>query len=379
MSRHAARLIGIAAVELALGSPAVYAGLLDVVPPAQRPADNGGGFLFLTLVIFALVGALIMWHRPSHTIGWVYAATGLLLSLAGPLTLYATIVKQLGDALPGAGIAGPASAVAYLTGFFLPMTYGLLLFPDGRLPSPRWRPVAWAIPVVFLALFTGAAQGNVGPAQTVGSFGIIAVTLASFASLFRRFRRSSGTERQQLKWAISAIGLLVAAAVIALLIALLGINDDLHISAGMLFFALTFYPLSVGIAILRYRLYDIDVLINRTLVYGATTAAIAATFFFGILALTQVLRPLTSGSELAIAASTLFSFALFQPVRRRVQKAVDRRFDRSRYDAARTLDAFADLLRDEVDLNAVRAHLLGSVQQTMAPSHASLWLRERAR
>jgi hypothetical protein len=136
-------------------------------------------------------------------------------------------------------------------------------------------------------------------------------------------------------------------------------------------------PIAVAIAIFRYRLYDIDVLINRTVVYGATSAAIAATFFLGIVALQAVLRPLTSGSELAIAASTLVSFALFQPIRRRVQDGVNRRFDRSRYDAVRTLDTFADDLRDEVDLDALRSELIGAVSRTMSPAHASLWLRER--
>jgi hypothetical protein len=138
-------------------------------------------------------------------------------------------------------------------------------------------------------------------------------------------------------------------------------------------------PVAIGIAILRYRLYDIDVLIKRTVVYGATSAAIALTLFAGVVALQAVLRPLTTGSELAVAASTLASFALFQPVRRRLQNAVDRRFDRSRYDAAHTLDAFADQLRDEVNLDELRADLLGAVRLTTAPAHASLWLRERAR
>jgi hypothetical protein len=141
--------------------------------------------------------------------------------------------------------------------------------------------------------------------------------------------------------------------------------------------AIDLIPISVAIAILRYRLYDIDLLIKRTLVYGATTAAIGVSFFVGLVALQAGLRPLTSGSEVAVAASTLFSFALFQPIRRRVQDAVNRRFDRARYNAARTVDSFAD--RDEVDLIELRADLLGEVQLTMAPAHVSLWLRERPR
>jgi hypothetical protein len=150
-------------------------------------------------------------------------------------------------------------------------------------------------------------------------------------------------------------------------------------SFGVVYVSLASVPVWLAIAILRHRLYDIDLLIKRTVVYGATTAAIGATFFLGLVALQSVLRPITNGSDLAVAAATLVSFALFQPLRRVVQNAVDRRFDRSRYDAARTLDLFADRLRDEVDLDALRSHLIGSVQQTMAPTHTSLWLREVAR
>jgi hypothetical protein len=143
--------------------------------------------------------------------------------------------------------------------------------------------------------------------------------------------------------------------------------------------AIDLIPISVAIAILRYRLYDIDLLIKRTLVYGATSAAIAVTFFLGLIALQRALTPLTSGSELSVAAATLLSFALFQPIRRRVQATVDRRFDRTRFDAAHTLDRFADDLRDEVDLDALRSELLGAVGRTMSPTHASLWLRNSHR
>jgi branched-subunit amino acid ABC-type transport system permease component len=148
---------------------------------------------------------------------------------------------------------------------------------------------------------------------------------------------------------------------------------------GQFFFigSMQIVPFAVAVAVLRYRLYDIDVLINRALVYGATTAAIAAAFFAGIVVSQAVLRPITGGSELAVAASTLLCFALIQPVRRRVQSAVDRRFYRSRYDAARTLDRFTEELAGEVDLSAVRMSLLAAISDTLQPSHASVWLRER--
>jgi hypothetical protein len=191
----------------------------------------------------------------------------------------------------------------------------------------------------------------------------------------RRSARAQSVERQQFKWFLA--GVLLALAVVAVGGVLFFVDADVAkfvISNGA-----AAIPVAVGIAILRHRLYDIDLLIKRTLVYGATSVAIAACFFIGIVALQALLRPLTAGSEIAIAGSTLVSFALFQPVRRRVQQVVNRRFDRSRYDAARTLDAFADQLRDEVDLAVLRADLLGVVRETVAPVHASLWLRERAR
>jgi len=375
VSARLARPLGIAAVGVTLGALAMYPVLLDAVPSAQQPPESGGNFLFPAIVIFALVGALILWHRPRHGIGWIYVATGVLFGLSAPLTLWAGFATTAGEGVPGVTIASFAAGIAYITGLVLPITYGLLLFPDGRLPSSRWRPVAWAVPAVFVLMVIGARGG---PAALVGSLGMLTLGLASFASLFRRFRRSGRTERQQLKWAISAIGLLVAAIAVVILVAVFEINDQ-HVSVALAFFALAFYPLSVGIAILRYRLYDIDVLINRTLVYGATTATLVATYALGVLAAHALLRPFTQGSELSVAASTLVVAALIQPVRRRIQSAVDRRFYRSRYDAARTVDTFALRLRDEVDLDALRAQLVIVARDTMQPAHASVWLRERPR
>jgi len=375
VSARLARPLGIAAVAVTLGALAMYPVLLDAVPSAQQPPESGGNFLFPAIVIFALVGALILWHRPRHGIGWIYVATGVLFGLSAPLTLWAGFAMTAGEGVPGVTIASFAAGIAYITGLVLPITYGLLLFPDGRLPSSRWRPVAWAVPVVFVFMVIGARGG---PAALVGSLGMLTLGLASFASLFRRFRSSGRTERQQLKWAVSAIGLLVAAIAVVTLVAVFEINDQ-HVSVALAFFALAFYPLSVGIAILRYRLYDIDVLINRTLVYGATTATLVATYALGVLAAHALLRPFTQGSELSVAASTLVVAALIQPVRRRIQSAVDRRFYRSRYDAARTVDTFALRLRDEVDLDALRAQLLVVANDTMRPAHASVWLRERPR
>ena len=189
----------------------------------------------------------------------------------------------------------------------------------------------------------------------------------SMTSLALRYRRAGLGERQQIKWIAYVAGVhAVAFAVFAML---------LNLSPALVVLVASAIPIATGIAILRHRLYDIDLLIRRTVTYAATSAAIALTFFAGILALQSLLRPLTAGSDVAVTASTLVSFALFQPIRRRIQDAVNRRFDRARYDAARTLDAFANRLRDEVDIDMLRADLLGAVERTMAPTHASLWLR----
>ena len=212
-----------------------------------------------------------------------------------------------------------------------------------------------------------------------------ALGLTSFAlgatALRTRYRSANDLERQQLKWLFGGVALWAATYTIitpAFFSDTFGIAVDPVVPyLGRIGAAVGFsiVPVAIGIAILRYRLYDIDLLVKRTVVYGVTTAAIAVTFFIGIVALQGALRPLTSGSELAVAVSTLVSFGLFQPIRRRIQGAVDRSFDRSRYDAARTLDTFSEELRDEVDLERVETDLLAAVSTTMAPQHVSLWLR----
>jgi hypothetical protein len=278
-----------------------------------------------------------------------------------------------------------------------------MLFPTGRPPSRRWRP-AVALIVIPNALFLAAAwfaerefqvpqpyggpQGAVIVMNPLAIDGIVATLLSALytsplvavvylipvAAVLARFRTAAGNERQQLKWFAyaSSIAMVFFVAGGALFSYLAGLGPAVAV------LAIDLIPISVAIAILRYRLYDIDLLIKRTLVYGATSAAIAVTFFVGLVALQRALSALTSGSELAVAASTLGSFALFQPIRRRVQDAVNRRFDRSRYNAARTVDTFADQLRDEVNLDELRDDLLGAVQLTMAPAHSSLWLRDRS-
>jgi hypothetical protein len=399
--------VSVLAVAVAVVAAAAYAADLLFL-------DYFGAFLVLTyaLATFAGVGLIVALRRPRHPIGWLLLAAGACFSLGTTARAYAW--RALVDApgtLPGGelalwlatSIAPPGAAAFFIAAF---------LFPTGRLLSRRWVPLlvagvalaaaqtmAWTfgprpirLPYALKTPPSGGLDtlpaipnpaGISGPAGDLLTALLPAIDAAvgplillTLLAIVVRFVRSSGIERLQLKWFVYAVSLSIAFA--------LGAGphvprpfSDLAWVLSEVFRALV--PVAVGIAILRYRLYDIDVLINRTVVYGTTTAAIGAAFFLGLLGLQPLLRPLTLGSEPVIAASTLVSFALFQPIRRRVQEAVDRRFDRSRYDAARTLDAFANLLRDEVDLDALRADLLGAVRQTMTPAHTSLWLRERAR
>jgi hypothetical protein len=381
MSRRAARILW---ASIAVASAACVLGLLLVLAlPHSTPLDVEGvgtAFAFIALGAYLAVGGAILWHRPTHMIGWLYSFSGLLAAFLIFDSAYVSYGAKVPGVFPFADLATAVAPVAFLGGIGFPLTLGLLLFPDGRLPSRRWWPIA-ALPFLAVALASViAALPHSAIAEVANGligFVLTFAILASVASLVHRWRNARGGARQQLKW-VAGAGLVIVAALVASAPAgAAGLGPDAEVVGVLIGFSVL--PIAVGIAIVRHRLYDIDVLINRTVVYGATTAAIAATFFLGIVALQAALRPLTSGNELAVAASTLLSFALFQPIRRRIQGAVDQRFDRFRYDAALTVDAFADELRDEVDIDALRAELLGAVARTMAPAHASLWLRERAR
>jgi hypothetical protein len=362
--------------------------------------------LSLSLLVYVVVGVVLTLKLPRHPVGWLLLGAGTFFQLSDAAGGYswAAFIRAPGTL--------PLGEVALLIGFaWLPalgcIFLAVMLFPTGRLPSRRWRLPAALVVIVFVLMLAGSLANREFPVQqsffgeggaplNVASplaidaslatlLGYIPSTPLSFvvflipvAMVVARFRAAAGKERQQLKWFAYASSILVVFFVVTNVVPGLFSFLPLFVPlAGAV--AICLIPISVAIAILRYRLYDIDVLIKRTIVYGASTAAIAALFWLGILALQRLLSPITSGSEVAIAASTLVSLALFQPVRRRVQDAVDRRFDRSRYNAARTVDAFADQLRDEVNLDELRADLLGAVQLTVAPAHASVWLRERAR
>jgi fumarate reductase subunit C len=284
-------------------------------------------------------------------------------------------------------------------------TYLLLLFPDGRLPSRRWRPLAWLCGAVLVLASVGVMLSP-GPLEHLGgvrnpfglegqhwmtSAGYVVLPLlplcmlASALSLVLRFRRSRGEERQQIKWIAFSASVVVIVYLIAMVASLLSPAEtwfagsspawlSLLQSAALL--SLTVIPIAVGFAVLRYRLYEIDLLINRALVYGSLTVLLAATYVGGVVGLQYAFRTLTGqGSTLAVVASTLVIAALFNPLRSRVQGFVDRRFYRRKYDARKTLEAFSAKLRDETDLEALNSELVGVVRETIQPAHVSLWLR----
>ena len=381
------------ALALAIGGAALVLAGLDVTVP-----DNWGlrGYSDLATPITATAGLLIARRQAHNPIGWILLIGALSLGYQGFVQEYALRALVIAPgSLPG------AAALAWVGSWSFALFAGPMLtlvpqlFPTGRPLTRRWVPLVWCgcsfIPLAFVlfglrpgptenAVFMDNPLGLRGAPEDVRAFvepflgAFMALTvLASGAALVTRFRRSVGVEREQLKWVTSS------AVFCALAFAGMIASSTSKPSQVLMIIAFMTMPVAIGVAITRYHLYDIDVLINRALVYGSTTAAIGIAFFAGIVVLQSILRPLTGGSEVAVAVSTLVSIALAQPLRRRMQGVVDRRFYRSRYDAVRTLDAFSDRLREEVDLDAVRADLLRAVGDTVQPAHASVWLREPTR
>jgi hypothetical protein len=343
-----------------------------------------------------ILGGLIASRRPRNPYGWLWLGFGLGLALqhfGASYSAYARVVES-GTLLAPLTISRMVELGGPLALTFAPFL--LLLFPTGRLPSRRWRPVAWiaglsGTVVVVLGLFFDRPD-KVGGIVTITVVAAVFVTFSVFAlsalSLVVRYRRASGMERQQLKWfalaAVLGAFFLVGQQLIwlcAILIAyflggeLLSLNRSL---GNLLEVAINvcLYT-AVGIAVLRYRLYDIDIIINRTLVYGTLTVSLALVYVGGVLSLQGLLRALTGQeSQLAIVASTLAIAALFNPLHRRIQASIDRLFYRRKYDAAKTLEEFSSKLRDETDLEALNSDLVRVVRNTMQPEHVTLWLRE---
>lgn len=374
--------------------------LIASVPAERAPsgwsAIEMAWFIPVTLS-FATVGALIEWQHPGHLIGRLMLFGGSVSSIQMASAAYAVRAVFGGSDLP----AGEIAAWLFNTiavGFGIAVWLIVFLFPDGGVRSRRGRIGVALTLILFPAtvLLTGLRPGplllmpvieNPFPLAVVGRYepvllaavfvpGAIAFALA-VSTLLERARSAAFVERQQAKWFLagSVLVILVMLPSIPMIFVPATVNAARFLNAA----AWLAIPASIGIAILRHRLYDIDVVIHRTLVYGAVTAVLIVSYAASVILLQAVMRPFTAGSDLAVAGSTLLVVALFQPVRGRVQDLVDRRFYRSRYDAARTLDAFTARLRDDVELESVRADLLGVVGETVRPAHASVWLRGAGR
>jgi hypothetical protein len=369
--------------------------------PSSTKGTLGDLLLWIPFLAFPIVGALIASKRPTNAIGWICLVAGLFWML---IFLWGSIPSS---------VSAPVMIDALTEWLWVPPVgllgiYLILLFPDGKLPSRKWRPLAWfsgavmVLASVALTLSPGPLPDHPGVRNPLGLEGypmlaqvlpgVIALLpiciLASAVSLIWRYRHSGGEVRQQIKWVVFAasfVGVMYLSAVVIGFFtpdASLGSGDvsllgDILLDAVLLSYAGV--PIAVGFAVLKYRLYDIDVVINRTLVYGSLTATLAALYFGGIVVLQRVFVTLTGQqSTLAVVASTLFIAALFNPLRRRIQSFIDRRFYRKKYDAARTLEAFSVKLREETDLEALNDDLVGVVRETMQPAHVSLWLRPKA-
>ena len=380
----------------------------------QPPATWGTGGLSIILIFllpflaFPMVGALIASRRPENPIGWICLAGGIFWMLANLTSGYGTYGLLV--ARPGS-VPFPAAIGSLGEWMWAPAegvlgTYLILLFPDGRLPSRRWRPLAWFSGAVIVLVSAGFAL-RPGRLPDLGGvpnpFGLeeypwiadvtqavilllLLCLLASALSLVLRFLRSGAEEREQIKWIafaasfVSLVGLITVVSTFRFAPEFLETAGTqplwLELLQDVEQLSFAGVPVVVGIAILRYRLYEIDVLINRTLVYGALTAILVALYFGGIVLLQWLFVVFTGEkSTLAVVASTLLIAALFNPLRRRIQSFIDRRFYRSKYDAAKTLAAFNARLRDETDLDTLGRDLMGVVRETMQPAHVSLWLR----
>jgi hypothetical protein len=350
----------------------------------------------LNAVFYSTVGALVASRRPENLVGWLLCLFALSESVqlfGAEYAIYALLSRP--NSLPA------GEAMAWTSYWILPVIIGLsvfylLLFPTGLLPSRGWRPLAWlTVAFVFVGVISGAF--STGPVEGLSPirnplgidgfpnvYGAVldimapVLLVAAAASVFMRLRYAIGVESQQIKWfayaaAATVIGLFLAYVIPTVIDTPLWFE---RAGYAVLIAVIPAIPISIGIAILRYRLYDIDIIINRTLVYGSLTATLVALYFGGIVVLQRIFVALTGQqSTLAVVASTLLIAALFNPLRRRIQSFIDRRFYRRKYDARKTLEDFSVKLRDETDLDALEDDLVGVVTGTMQPAHVSLWLR----
>lgn len=388
-------------------SVALIAGsmLLDSLTPPRWLGEDEYTLLDALIVVLSLVyvtvGVLVASRRPENPIGWIFCGTGLIaISFQGFALTYAAYALGVGSgSLPGGEYMAWVSEWVAMPVVALGTVLLWLLFPGGRLPSRRWRIVVWIAVLGSIMLAVGEALapglldvlsienpleigGVVGRfVETLGKFGIflfLASMLLAALSLIMRLVRARGEERQQLKWFAFAAAMMIGGFSTFYLLSFSARLNEIGWFMGFLGFML--FPVAVGIAILRHHLYDIDIIINRALIYGPLTVTLALVYFGGVASTQLAFRTLTGlqqQPQLAIVASTLAIAALFNPLRRRIQSFIDRLFYREKYDTRRVLEAFSSRLRDETDLDSLNAEITSVVRDTLRPAHVSLWLLPR--
>ena len=395
LARPIARvLVALVVVQMTASLASLAAAGTELIPARPSIVD----FLAVSAIIgvFSAVGYAVAARRPGNPVGWLFLVMGLSMATATFTTEYVDRVTFADANLPAPVIAAWFSAWAWTVGPVVALPLAIILFPEGRLPSSRWRALlvlTLALPVgsiVATAVAPGPLVGNedryLNPLGVGGPLGELAlevvgsmvVGVASFvlpgvlaiAATVVRIRRSRGAERQQLKWLLYPVAVFVVA------IATASVTQQAW-SWTLALISFAGIPIAAGIAILRYRLYDIDVVIRRTLVYGVLVGVLGLVYVSMVLVLQAALSQITGGETLPVALSTLAIAALFGPVRSRVRALVDRRFYRARYDAQRTLEAFAGRLRDEVELDAVGGTLVMVAGRAVQPVSMNLWVRRR--
>jgi hypothetical protein len=394
MSRHFA--IWLAWPILALSVVLTALGLILFALTAATPVALGWGFRGQAIVfplVFTPIGTLLAVRRPANPIGWIFCAMGLaggFMVFAQQYAVYSVIAYP--GSFPLAEFMAWILNWIWIPAFIFGIAFLLLLFPDGRLLSPRWRFVVWlaifttALPTLARAFIPGSLENFpaitnplgivvIGDSlQVVFAGGLLLATISMFLaalSLILRFRRAQGTARQQIKWVAYAAALLPVAYILSTTL-----SAYTRLAGVILILSISSIPIAVGIAILRSNLYDIDIIINRTLVYSVLTLTLGLMYVGCIVLSRTLIAPLTGGSDVAIVASTLAIAALFNPLRRRIQNLIDKRFYRRKYDAARTLAAFSIKMRDATDLDTLTQDLLGVIDETLQPAQMSLWLRQ---
>jgi hypothetical protein len=393
---------------------AAFAVLLAInVPPGPtKNNSNWGVVIAVSLLTYPTIGAFIASRRPENPIGWILCGVGLRFVVEGFALVY------VGYALPVQPASLPGEKLAFwVAGWFdfpivfLALVLMILLFPDGRLPSRSWRAVPWVAAggsVLWTFMYVTARNSpmnwffGLSPSHkpfvagnairtffealgTLSGLALLGIGIASVISLILRWDNARGDDRQQIKWFTYAAAVLIGvpllvAPFVGMVAESMGGSWEVGLARPILA-GLLGIPVAVGIAILKYRLYDIDIIINRTLVYGSLTLTLALVYFGGVTATQALFRTLASQQELpqlVVVASTLVIAALFTPMRRRIQSLIDRSFYRSKYDARKTLEEFSTTLRNETNLEALNEELVGVVRVTMQPAHVSLWLRPRS-